>query len=181
MSLVFAVLPPEHFLVAAVPASGYLVWQTRRLPGVHALFVIGVGSQFPDLIDKPLAHLFFLLPRGRVGTHSLPIAIPIAALALYVAWTLNRRRAGGIFVFAYGTHLVADFHGVVLSPDPRVPTALLWPLVPSATRLEPGWAGPNSINVKLWSLFSAVILVLGLFRLWIVYRSELSDKSWQLF
>lgn len=172
------VLPPGHFLVAAVPAITYLIWQDRRLPGVPALFVIGVGSQFPDLIDKPLAHLFFILPNGRVGAHSLPIAIPIGGLALVVAWKLNRTRAGGLFVFAYGTHLIADYYKVLLSPNPRLPTGLLWPLIAAShSRLEPQWAGPNSINVILWSLFSAIVLVLGLVRLLTVYRAEYSENS----
>jgi len=172
------VLPPGHFLVAAVPATVYLIWQDRQLPGWTALFVIGVGSQFPDLIDKPLAHLFFLLPNGRVGAHSLPIAIPIAGIALSVAWRLNRRRAGGLFVFAYATHLFADYYRVLFSPDPQLPPGLLWPLVPPLPgRLEPRWAGPNSINVKLWSLFSAIVLLVGIVRLWVVYRAESATPS----
>jgi len=168
--------PVEHFLVAAIPTGAYLLLQDRRLPRIEALFVIGVGSQFPDLIDKPLAHLFLLLPNGRVGAHSLPFAIPLMTLALYVAWKLNRWRAGGVFVFAYATHLVADYYIVLVRPDPTFPVGLLWPLVPPLpARLEPSWAGPGSVNVIIWSSFAVIVLLVGAVRLWIVYQAEYPD------
>lgn len=171
--------PLGHFVVAAVPAVSYLMLQDRRLPGLQAVFVIGVGSQFPDLIDKPLSHLVFLLPPGgRIGAHSLPIAIPISVITLYVAWKLNRARAGEVFVFTYGVHIIADYRELLV-PGGKAPAGLLWPLVPAPPgRVEPWWAGPDSINVKLWSLFSALVLVVGIVRLWTVYRFEFSNSKY---
>lgn len=170
-------LPWSHFPVAAVPVTAYIWWQDRQFPTAKSLFIVGVGSQFPDLIDKPLAHQFFLLPSGRVGAHSLPIAIPIAIVALYVAWKLNPRRAGAVFVFAYASHIVADYYKLLVRPNPKSPTGLFWPLVPPVPgRLEPRWAGPGSINAKLWTVFSVVVLVVALYLVIAAYRAESGSR-----
>ena len=68
--------PIEHFLVAFLPVLMYVLVIDRRLPTVRLVAVAFIGSQFPDLVDKPLAYQFGLIPSGRVFMHSLPIALP---------------------------------------------------------------------------------------------------------
>jgi hypothetical protein len=48
------VFPHEHLLVALLPVVAYVGVRDRS------------RSQFPDLVDKPLAHQFCVLPSGRV-------------------------------------------------------------------------------------------------------------------
>nr|WP_276414143.1 metal-dependent hydrolase [Halomicroarcula sp. XH51] len=137
----------------------YVVVRDRDLPTLGLLAVVFVGSQFPDLVDKPLANQFALIPSGRVFMHSLPFAVPIALAVAVYGWNTGRLRAGTAFGFAYLSHLLADNYRALLAPDPSVPPDLLWPFLPAVTRSAvPHWAGPDGINVTLWTLFSAVVL-----------------------
>ncbi len=120
-----------------------------------------VGSQLPDLIDKPLAHELGVLPSGRVFMHSLPIALPVSAVALAYAVATGRRRLGGAFVGAYLLHLLGDTYRTLQRGT--IPPDLLWPLVAPIPRpAVPYWAGPHSINLHLWTAFSGLVLGLGL-------------------
>lgn len=153
------VRPIEHFIVAVVPVLLYVVIRDRQLPSSRLVWIVFFGSQFPDLVDKPLAHVFFVLPSGRVFMHSLPFAVPISIGVLGYAWRTRRPRAGVAFVFAYLSHLAADNYRAFIGPNPHVPPDLLWPLVPPKPRpIVPYWAGPASINLHLWTLFSVIVL-----------------------
>ena len=153
--------PLEHLLVAAAPVVGYVLVVDRRVPTPRLLAVVFVGSQFPDLVDKPLAHTVGLLPTGRVFMHSLPFALPLSALVLAYAQQTGRRRLGGAFVFAYFSHLLADHYQTLLAQPPRIPSNLLWPLVPAARKpLIPHWGGAAALNVRLWTMFSVVVLAI---------------------
>ena len=149
--------PHEHLLVALLPVVTYVVVRDRRLPTRGVVFAAAVGSQFPDLVDKPLAHRFGILPSGRVFMHSLPFALPIAAAVLAYGWYTERPRVTGAFAVAYLSHLVGDTYRRLLVG--QVPPDLLWPFVTAQPRpTVPFWAGVNGINVRLWTIFSAVVL-----------------------
>lgn len=154
--------PIEHLIVAVVPVIGYVLVRDRRLPQVRLLGVVFVASQLPDLVDKPLAHQLRLLPSGRVFVHSLPIAVPIVCLVGWYARRTGRPRAGGAFAFAYLSHVVADNRRALSPPDPTLPADVLWPFRPATPRpVVPHWAGAESINVRLWGAFSAVVLAVS--------------------
>lgn len=153
------VQPSEHFIVAVLPTVAYVIVRDRRPPTLQFLAVIFVGSQLPDLIDKPLAHQFGILPSGRVFLHSLPIAVPLILLVVYYAVRTDRLRLGSAYAFAHLSHLVADNHKALFDPTRDFPPDLLWPLThPTPRPIVPGWAGPEGINVILWTIFSAAIL-----------------------
>lgn len=154
--------PHEHFVVAVVPVVAYVVVFDRRLPTRHLLGVVFLGSQFPDLVDKPLAHQFVVLPSGRVFMHSLPIALPVVlAIGLY-GWRTNRLGLSVAFGFAHLSHLLTDHTRTLLGTTPQVPPELLWPLLPpTASPVTPSWGGPGGIYVPLWSVFSIVVLSLS--------------------
>lgn len=158
-----SVLPLEHFIVAVLPTGAYVVARDKRLPTLRFLAVVFVGSQLPDLVDKPLAHQFGLLPSGRVFFHSLPITVPLILIVLYYALRTDRLRLGGAYAFAHLSHLAADNHGALLDSNRGVPPDLLWPLTqPTPRPTVPGWAGPEGINVLLWTVFyTAVLAVLA--------------------
>jgi hypothetical protein len=157
------VYPREHFLVAFVPVVVYVALRDRRRPSLGLVWVVFVGSQLPDLIDKPLGNYLDLLPSGRVFFHSLPIAIPVSVVAIVYAHKTERLRAGIAFVFAYLLHIAGDSYPSFLRSSPFAWSDLLWPLTPPTPRPEiPGWAGPNQIHVTIWTGISVVILCLAL-------------------
>jgi hypothetical protein len=116
------VLPIEHFIVAFLPLLGYILLRDRRLPTPKVTALIFVGSQFPNLVDKPLSHQFDLLPSGRVFLHSLPVAMPFLTLVVYYGWRTERPRVTAVFAVAHLSHLLADNYKPLLdsstvSPD----------------------------------------------------------------
>lgn len=150
-------LPQEHFLAAAIPIIGYCVARYRRLPSKGLMSVVFVGSQFPDLVDKPLAHTVPILPSGRVFMHSLPFAIPICILVIWYGIVTDRPALSDGFVLAYLIHLFTDWQHMLLAGE--LPPNLFWPFMkPLPSPVEPFWAGPGGINVSLWTIFSIVVL-----------------------
>lgn len=154
-------LPIEHFIVAFLPILGYVSVRDKELPTPRLAALVFVGSQFPDLIDKPLAHQFGLLPSGRVGMHSLPIAVPFVCVVVAYGWYTDRLRLTSVFAFAHLSHLLADNYRPLLGPTPSVSPDLLWPFTQPVPRSAvPGWAGVDGINVLLWTTFSIVVLTI---------------------
>lgn len=151
--------PVEHFIIAFLPAVAIVVLVDRHLPSLRFVGVVFVGSQFPDLVDKPLAHYFGVIPSGRVFMHSLPIALPFLLLVLWYGWWTQQSRLSVVFIGAHLSHLLADNYHALRGPPPSIPTDLLWPITDAAPRpAVPYWAGPNSINLFLWTAFSATVL-----------------------
>jgi hypothetical protein len=124
-------LPLGHLSVAYLCYVGYATVQSRRLPTRWALLPVAVGSQFPDVIDKPLSY-WALIPSGRSLAHSV---ISFAIICL-VMWRIARSLQGhwpadtwqdrlhvtapSAFTLGYGSHLLADSHTFILTGD-------LWP------------------------------------------------------
>lgn len=152
--------PVEHLLVAAIPVVTYVLIRDRAAPTRKLLYVVFVGSLFPDLIDKPLAYQWFLIPTGRAFAHSPLVAVPVSLGILLIGRRTDHVREGFVFVFAYVTHIVADFWFLWDYPASNHLQYLLWPLVPAPpTPRLPAWAGPNSIYVTLWTAFSITVLI----------------------
>lgn len=106
--------------------------------------------------------------------HSLPTVLPLWLLVGVYAWRTDRPRAGAVFVLGHLSHLLADNYKALLEQPPRLPTDLFWPLLPAVQRpLIPGWAGPGSINVRLWTLFSTVVLAVTVYYLVQDVRAQL--------
>lgn len=142
--------PHEHFVVALVPVGLYFLVRYQRLTPKRVVCAVALGSVFPDIVDKPLAYYFFVLPDGRVFMHSLTFAIPLAGAALAYGSKTNRLNVAGAFTVAFLLHPFADFYPTILSGG--LPPHLFWPLmsVPSSS-FVPRWR-------VLWSVFSAISL-----------------------
>lgn len=127
--LVVQMLPWTHavfgYLLLLVVA-GYL---GRGLSRAELAAVI-VGTQLPDIIDKPLAWWFSLLPSGRSLAHSLLVAVPLVVVVLAYAWHRSHPEAGVAFGLGYASHLVGDAYVAVIYWRPEELTFLLWPLLP---------------------------------------------------
>lgn len=150
--------PHMHFIVAMVPALAYVLIGDRQPPTPRFAGAVFLGSQFPDLIDKPLAHELMLIPSGRVFMHSLPTAVPILLIVGLYGWKTDRLRLSGAFIFAHLSHILAD-HRELLQPTPEVSSDLLWPFFsPVARSGIPAWGGPEGIYVHLWSTFSLMVV-----------------------
>lgn len=131
-------LPHGHFAV------GYLVYAgcTRFLPGrparVDLLFLL-LGTQFPDLLDKPLS-LFVggVFAGGRTLGHSLLFALPILLLVGGLVYRqCGRTRPTLAFGVGYLTHPFGDVAPLLvqgsLLVDLREISFLVWPLrIPAA-------------------------------------------------
>jgi len=118
-------------------AVGYLLYATytryRHLgpPSGWAVVWLAIGTQFPDLVDKPLAYWTPILPAGRALAHSVLVAIPVVAAVLWLGYRRGLGRSAAAFALGYATHLPADALGAFLSGEGEELTFLLWPLLPA--------------------------------------------------
>lgn len=95
-------------------AFGYVAYSiasrlTRdRTPSGWPVFAVLFGTQFPDLIDKPLSWWFHVLPGGRTFAHSIYVVVTILAVTGYVSARLDRTDLAWAFSLGYVSHLVGD-------------------------------------------------------------------------
>lgn len=121
--------PIGHVAVAYLLYSSFITLQDEERPGEIAVWILLVGSLFPDLVDKPLAWYLGVLPTGRSLAHSLLILIPLCLILLWIA-----HRSGHIeWGIAFGTgaisHALVDAVPV-LWRDETSAGFLLYPLIP---------------------------------------------------
>lgn len=103
---------------------------SRRISRAELVAVL-VGTQFADVVDKPLAWWFGVVPSGRSLAHSLLVAVPLSALVLAVAWHRSHPEVGTAFGLGYASHLVGDTAVAFYYWRPEEFTFLLWPLLPA--------------------------------------------------
>jgi len=123
-------LPWTHAAVGYLLLSALSRRRRGRPPGDAAAVAVGVGTQLPDLIDKPLAWHAGVLPAGRSASHSLLALGLVAAVAVALA----RRGAlaettGTALVVGYAAHLAGDAVGPLLAGELGEVGYLAWPLV----------------------------------------------------
>lgn len=123
--------PWEHLAVGYLAYSALVHLLARRRPAGDAVVALAVATQFPDLIDKPLAWSLDVLPSGASLAHSLAFALPVTLVAVALAARAGRRRVGAAFAVGYLLHLPADVLYPVLLGDGPKTAFLLWPFVPA--------------------------------------------------
>lgn len=121
--------PWDHLAVGYVAYSLLRRLAGRSSPAATAVGFVVVGSQLPDLIDKPLGWYVGVLPSGTSLAHSLVFALPLC-LAV-VAWRARRGAVGeGVgFSVAYLLHLPADAYYPMLLGKEAKAHILLWPIL----------------------------------------------------
>ena len=127
--------PWEHLAVGYLVVALALRLGWHRSPDALTAVAIAVGTQFPDLVDKPLAWQFDVLQSGTSVAHSVFVAVPFALLAVAVAWRFGRPAVGAAFAVGYLLHLPADaMYGALVYGNGFSFETLLWPVVtgPSA-------------------------------------------------
>jgi hypothetical protein len=130
--------PWGHLAVAYLCYVGVVHLRGRREQPLAALVAVGVGSQVPDLVDKPLAWYVTVLPSGRSLGHSLLFATVVLAAAFALGRRRGRTEAALAFSVAYLSHVFVDLGpdvvGGLLAGDVSQltwTTYLVWPLLPS--------------------------------------------------
>lgn len=124
---------------------GYLLYTlvvratTSRVPSEGAAIAVVVGTQLPDLVDKPLGWYVGVLPGGRTLGHSAVVLLVVVAIGWVLIRRPARRRVGGALGFGWALHLVGDAFYPVLRWSTHELAFLAWPLLPPVpTTVEPG-------------------------------------------
>lgn len=152
-------------------AFGYLLYTgVRRVRGAGPpagwpVVALAVGTQFPDLVDKPLAWYVQLLPYGRSLAHSLLVAVPLALGAWLYAHHRGRPAVGLAFAVGYLSHLVGDALHATVAAEWAHLAFLVWPLVPipnQDTELEGLVAHLRDIEASPFLLFGLLVTAVGL-------------------
>jgi hypothetical protein len=121
--------PWGHAAVAYLLYAIFTQRQNSREPDSLAVLALGVGSQFPDLIDKPLGWSLSLLPGGRTLGHTVFFAMLVIPLVYFVASQYARGELATAFGIGYGSHLLSDLPPSVLTGNFEEATYLFWPVL----------------------------------------------------
>ncbi len=132
--------PWEHLAVAYVGYSILTRVVAGRPPTASEALLVAFGSQIPDLIDKPLAWQFGVLPSGVSLAHSIFLAGPVSIAAVAVARLTRRPVAGVAFAVGWLSHLVGDVYYPLVYADAYSWDVVLWPVRPAATSPSVGFA-----------------------------------------
>jgi membrane-bound metal-dependent hydrolase YbcI (DUF457 family) len=121
--------PWGHLAVAYLLSTGYVRARLDRRIRGESVLVLALGSQLPDLVDKPLGWYLGVLPSGRSLGHSLLFVVPVAVLCYALARRLGRREAGAVFGIGMLSHTLTDALPALWGPGSA--NHLLWPLLPT--------------------------------------------------
>lgn len=147
--------PWEHLAIGYVAYSLWVRSRGESRPGSAAVIALAIGTQFPDLIDKPLGWGTTILPSGTSLAHSLLFAVPVSVLAIAVAGRRGSRELGVAFAIGYLLHLPGDLaYYVLLGSDPPL-EFLLWPLIPAPS------SAPGSIVGRTAELVARFVEILA--------------------
>jgi len=124
--------PIKHVLLAVVPVACYTLLRRRRIPSGAVVLTAVCAGLFADLIDKPLAWQFGLIPSGRMVAHSLVISVPLLVAVLLFTARTNHLQYGLVFAWGHLSHIATDFLSVLSrGTDSYWFPNLFWPLLPA--------------------------------------------------
>lgn len=135
--------PMGHAAIAYILYSVYHRLVADRLPAGAAVVLLAIGSQLPDLVDKPLAWNLGALPTGRSLAHSLLVLGPVCGLGYAIANRFRRPGLGLALGLGAISHTLVDAVPAVWSQVDV--NFLLWP----ALAVEPYERGPPSVMAML--------------------------------
>lgn len=115
-------------------AVGYLVYSLGAdrdwfaAPSATVVLALLLGTQVPDLVDKPLAWYLPVLPAGRSLGHSLLLLVPIAVAAVGIAIAIDRSAIGVALAVGLLAHPLVDVVPVLWDGGATW-RFLLWPVL----------------------------------------------------
>lgn len=123
--------PWGHLALAYLVYSLYSHVGRGHRPTAATALVVAVGSQFPDLVDKPLAWTLSVLPSGRSLAHSLLVLVPLVALLYSVTRVRGENEEPLVVAFGVGAiaHTFADALYSLVALEFRQAGFMLWPAV----------------------------------------------------
>lgn len=161
--------PLGHAAIAYLCYSASTRWQRQSAPTALPVLAVLFGSQFPDLVDKPLAWYLGALPTGRTLAHSLIVLVPLCAIVLIVAQAFRQAELGVAFSIGALSHAVVDAIPALWGQYSAA-RHLLWP-VTSVQEYEQ--EAPTVLGLLVESLSSAWFLsefVFAALALWLWVR-----------
>jgi len=120
--------PWEHLAFAYVLYSLTMNVGFRASPSGRETIAVAVGSQFPDLVDKPLGWTFEFAETGYSIGHSIFVAPVVCLVAYAVAIRGGNRALAGAFSIAYLSHPIADLLSQSLRDGVVDARIALWPV-----------------------------------------------------
>lgn len=125
--------PWGHLAVGYLGYSLVCRYKTSRPPSAVGAILLVIGTQFPDLLGKPLAWTFGVLPSGRSLFHSVLTCVVILGGLWY--WSKHTQKDWRIplhaFAFGYVSHLFGDALNPLMHGEFSRVSFLLWPLLPT--------------------------------------------------
>lgn len=121
--------PWEHLAVGYVAYSAYARLRRGEPPDGAEAFLLALGTQLPDLVDKPLAWTFGILPSGTSVAHSVFVAAAFVPTVVLLARRAGVQRWGTALAFGYVSHLPGDVLYPFLTKGELPFSILLWPVV----------------------------------------------------
>ncbi|WP_207590103.1 metal-dependent hydrolase [Halomontanus rarus] len=121
--------PWGHLAVAYLLYTLYTRRRYGRPPRALPVIALAVGSQFPDLIDKPLGWSLGVLPGGRTLAHSVFFAALLVPVVYALALRFDHVELAVAFVFGHVCHLLTDIPPDVTTNGPAELTFLFWPVL----------------------------------------------------
>lgn len=133
--------PWEHLALGYVLLSLYTRLRSERPPSGREAVVVAVATQLPDLVDKPLAWIFDILPSGVSLAHSALTALLLVYGIHRLSQRLDTPDVGPAFAVGYLSHLLGDSLYPLLTDGELAVGYLLWPFVPAAQHGAVGFLG----------------------------------------
>jgi hypothetical protein len=122
--------PWGHAAVGYLLYTLYLRAHADVHPTARPTFALLVGTQFPDLVDKPLAWDLALLPGGRAVAHSLLVLVPVCTAVIVLARRAGQGTVGTAFASGALSHTFVDALPSLLRGEFIYATYLFWPVLP---------------------------------------------------
>lgn len=149
--------PWEHAVVGYVLYSLSRRARGRDPPADMPTIALLVGTQLPDLIDKPLSWGLGLFPTGYAVGHSAIVALTLSVAAGWLAVRAERRQIGTAFLFGYWSHLLTDVLNPLRYGNGLAIDRVGWPLVSQPPYEES--LGLERGVVYLWRLGESLLAV----------------------
>lgn len=175
--------PWAHAAVGYLLYVAYLRLRGSGTPTGPAAILLGLGTQLPDLIDKPLAWYLDILPHGRSFAHSLVTGVPLVMLPIaFLLYRRGRRGLAAAFSIGYLSHLVGDGYTQMLRGEYADLNYLGWPLLSlpqTGTEVEGLLTHLRNIEGSPQFVFGLLLTVLAL-GLWIRHGAPglLTLRDW---